>query len=255
MPIEQQEKAKSPRGIWHHFIDGKPEYLVRNYWWAYLWHWGGWFFDHQPIINAILFGQYKTLSHRALHDCMKNRPKGRLLQLTCAYGSMTPSLLKAMDDELYLMDVAEIQLEATRKKLAEADKKRLLSARMNAEYLAYTDNAFATVLIFFLLHELPPDARERSIGEAIRVLQPGGRIVITEYGAAPKKNLLWRFPLTRWVLKRLEPFLESFWQVDLTAMLEKHAQQQGKRIRQVDEFFCFSEFYRVCIYELDESTP
>ncbi len=252
MLSKQGENRESSSGIWRRFLDGKPEYLVRHYWWAYLWHWGVWFFDHQPIINAILFGQYKTLSHRALHDCMKNRPEGRLLQLTCAYGSMTPSLLKAMDDELYLMDVADIQLTATQKKLAEADKKRLLSVRMNAEFLAYGDDVFATVLIFFLLHELPPDARERSISEAIRVLRPGGRFVITEYGACPKKHLLWRFPLTRWVLQRLEPFLGSFWQVDLMAILKKHAQKQGKVVRHVDEFHCFSEFYRVCVYELDK---
>ena len=236
--------------IWHRFIDGKPEYLVRNYWWAYLWHWGVWFFDHQPIINAILFGQYKTLSQRALDDCMKERPEGRMLQLTCAYGSMTPSLLKVMDDELYLMDVADIQLRATQKKLTDADKKRLLCARMNAEYLAYADDVFATVLIFFLLHELPPNARERSLSEAIRVLKPGGRFVITEYGASPKKNLLWRFLPTRWVLQRLEPFLGSFWQVDLLGMLNKHAEKQGKVIRQVDEFHCFADFYRVSVFEL-----
>ncbi|VAW90298.1 hypothetical protein MNBD_GAMMA17-1457 [hydrothermal vent metagenome] len=252
MSSKQCENRKSCGGIWRRFRDGKPDYLVRHYWWAYLWHWGVWFFDHQPIINAILFGQYKTLSRRALHDCMENRPEGRLLQLTCAYGSMTPSLLKAMDDELYLMDVAEIQLDATCKKLSEVDKRRLLSAQMNAESLAYSDNAFATVLIFFLLHELPPDARERSISEAIRVLRPRGRFVITEYGACPKKNLLWRFPLTRWMLQRLEPFLESFWQVDLVGMLGEHAKKQGKRIRQVDEFHCFSDFYRVSVFELDD---
>ncbi len=237
-------------GMWCGFREGKPEYLVRHYWWAYLWHWGVCFFDHQPIINAILFGQYKTLSHRSLDECMKDRPAGRVLQLTCAYGSMTPSLLRAMDEELYLMDVADIQLTATQKKLNDAERNRLLCARMNAEYLAYGDNVFATVLIFFLLHELPPDARERALSEAIRVLQPGGRFVITEYGETPKKNLLWRFPLTRWVLKRLEPFLASFWQVDLLAMLQEHAKNQGKVIRQVSEFHCFSDFYRVCSYEI-----
>ena len=139
-----------------------------------------------------------------------------------------------------------------KKKIAEVDKKRLLSACMNAEYLGYGDNVFSSVLIFFLLHELPPDARERCISEAIRVLRPGGRFVITEYGASPKKNWLRRFPLTRWVLMRLEPFLESFWQVDLLAMLKKHAGKHGKTVRQVDEFYCFAEFYRVCVYEFDE---
>ncbi len=232
------------------FCHGEPEYLVRHYWWAYLWHWGVWFFDHQPIINAILLGQYKTLSNQSLHDCMKDRPAGRLLQLTCAYGCMTPSLLKTMDDELYLMDVAEIQLEATQKKLANKDKRRLLCARMNAESLAYRNDSFTTVLIFFLLHELPPEARERSISEAIRVLSPGGRFVITEYGARPEKHLLWRFPPTRYILQRLEPFLKSFWQVDLFALLNEEANKQGKVIRQVSEFHCFSDFYRVCVFEI-----
>ena len=253
MTSERCKNSKLIRGVWRCFLDGKPEYLVRHYWWAYLWRWGVWFFDHQVIINMILFGQYRTLSQRALHACMQDRPAGRLLQLTCAYGSMTPSLLKAMDDELYLMDVAEIQLSATRKKLTDAQQKRLLSAQMNAEFLAYKENAFATVLIFFLLHELPPAARARSIGEAIRVLQPGGRFVITEYAARPEKNLLWRFWATRIMLQWLEPFLASFWQMDLAEVLYEHAQQQGKSIRQVDEFHCFSGFYRVAIFELDES--
>jgi len=248
---ERCKKSRLIGGIWRCFLDGKPEYLVRHYWWAYLWHWGVWFFDHQPIINAILFGQYRTLSQRAVEDCMKDRPDGRLLQLTCAYGSMTPSLLNAMDDELYLMDVAKIQLEATREKLTDEDKKRLLSARMNAEFLAYKDDAFSTVLIFFLLHELPADARERSISEAIRVLQPGGRFVITEYAACPKNHLLWRFWPTRFIIQWLEPFLKSFWQVDLIEILEKHAMAQGKIVKQIDEFHCFSDFYRVCVFELE----
>ncbi|MCF6325041.1 MAG: methyltransferase domain-containing protein [Gammaproteobacteria bacterium] len=252
MLAKQREKIESCSGVWCRFHDSHPEYLARHYWWAYLWRWGVWFFDHQPIINAILFGQYRRLSQRALHDCMRERPEGRMLQLTCAYGSMTPSLLKVMDDELYLMDVAEIQLSATRKKLTDVDNKRLLCARMNAESLAYADDAFATVLIFFLLHELPPDARERTISEAIRVLRPGGRFVITEYGACPEKNLLWRLPLTRFMLQRLEPFLASYWQVDLLAILDRYARTEGKLIRQVDEFHCFADFYRVSVFELEQ---
>ncbi|NOY62052.1 MAG: class I SAM-dependent methyltransferase [Gammaproteobacteria bacterium] len=254
MPAKPYKNSGSRLGIWHHFLDGQPEYLARHYWWAYLWRWGVWFFDHQPIINAILFGQYQTLSHRALHDCINKRPAGRLLQLTCVYGSLTPSLLKEIDDELYLMDVAEIQLSSTRKKLVEAEKARLLCARMNAEYLAYGDNLFATILIFFLLHELPPEARERTLHEVVRVLRPGGRLVITEYGPCPKRHLLWQLWPARVLLEWLEPFLNSFWQQDLAATLAEYARSRGKVLRQVDEFRCFASFYRVCVFELDESS-
>jgi ubiquinone/menaquinone biosynthesis C-methylase UbiE len=240
-------------GIWRRFLDSQPEYLARHYWWAYLWRVGVWFFDHQPIINAILFGQYRTLYLRALHACMTNPPEGRLLQLTCVYGSLTPSLIKETSGDLYLMDVAEIQLTATRHKLTDVEKKRLLIARMNAEYLAYGDDTFATILIFFLLHELPPDARERSISEAIRVLRPGGRLVITEYGSCPRKHLLWRFWPTRIVLQRLEPFLDGFWHQDLAATLADHARKYGKTLRQVDDFRCFADFYRVYVFEMNET--
>jgi len=41
--------------IYRQFLHAMPEYLARYYWWACLWRWGIWFFDHQPIINAILF--------------------------------------------------------------------------------------------------------------------------------------------------------------------------------------------------------
>ena len=251
MPVEKYENSASDGKVWHRFLDGMPEYLARHYWWAYLWPVGVWFFDHQLIINAILFGQYHKLSQQTLSNCMNKRPPGRFLQLTCAYGNMTPSLLKAMDDELYLTDVADIQLAAARRKLSDIEHRRLICARMNAEYLAYGDEVFATVLIFFLLHELPPDARERSISEAIRVLRPGGRFVITEYGACPKRHLLWRWRIARGVLQWLEPFLKGFWAMDLEAMLDKHARRQGRVIRQVDEFHCFSDFYRVCVFELD----
>ncbi len=77
--------------LWHYFLDGVPVYHARHYWWAYLWRPAIWFFDHQPIINTILFGQYQRLLEQTM-ACLKDRPAGRFLQLTCVYGSLTPTL-------------------------------------------------------------------------------------------------------------------------------------------------------------------
>ncbi len=245
-------RKKTFISVWRHFLDAHPEYLARHYWWAYLWRFGVWFFDHQPIINAILFGQYQVLKTQALRACMVDRPKGRLLQLTCVYGSLTPSLIKSMKgDDLYLMDVADVQLDATRQKLNDKEKTRLLSARMNAEHLAYCNDAFSTILMFFLLHELPPAAREHTLGEALRVLQPGGRLVITEYGQYSRQHFLCRWRLMRILLLHLEPFLDDFWHQNLFSVLSNHAKKYNKTLRKVDEFHCFSRFYRVCVFEVD----
>lgn len=78
--------------LYRKFLDGVPEYLARYYWWAYLWRWGIWFFDHQPVINAILFGQYQHLLNRTLAQ-VETSPGARILQLTCVYGKLTPALL------------------------------------------------------------------------------------------------------------------------------------------------------------------
>src|SRR3546814_1375681 len=43
-----------------------PDYLVKHYWWAYLWRPAVWFFDHQPIINTIVFGQYRKLTENTV---------------------------------------------------------------------------------------------------------------------------------------------------------------------------------------------
>ncbi|GAB1235237.1 methyltransferase domain-containing protein [Ferrigenium sp. UT5] len=237
--------------IYRKFIrGGVPEYLARYYWWAYLWDKSIWFFDHQPIINAILFGQYDTLLNKTLAQ-VERKPGARLLQLTCVYGKLTPSLLHHTDNEVHLCDVATGQLALARGKTTEAADRCLL-ARMNAESLGYAQDTFDQVILFFLFHEMPPQARQHVYDEIARVVKRGGSVLITEYGSTPERHLLYRFPLTRWVLGRMEPFLPGFWQEDVQAKLNEALLKQGKRLAgepQVEH--CFANFYRVMRFDLN----
>ncbi len=237
--------------IWKKFLDGMPEYLARHYWWAYLWRPAIWLFDHQPIINLILFGQYQRLLKQTLR-CLENLPIGRFLQLTCVYGKLTPTLLSHLGDQpLYLVDVAGAQLEASRKKLTPAQRTQLITARMNAESLAFADNSFSTILIFFLLHEMPVAARQRTLAETMRVLQPGGRLVITEYGEEPTEHWIYRLRGLRKQLLFWEPFLQDFWREDICLMLQDEAGKLGKTLQQVEKHPVYGGFYRVLVFEMD----
>ena len=111
--------------FWRRYHDGTPEYLARHYWWAYLDPIGVWFFDHYPIINLILFGQYRNILNEVMRRyAMTNGV--RTLQLTCAYGSLSPTLARAANThELHLMDVAAIQLHAAQRKIPTAIKPAL----------------------------------------------------------------------------------------------------------------------------------
>jgi len=234
--------------FYRRFGDGIPEYLARHYWWAYLWRAGVWLFDHQPIINAILFGQYRRLMRASLRK-IADGPSRRTLQLTCVYGAFTPRLLAQMaGTKLHLADVAPIQLALARTKAD--DPARLLPVRLNAERLSYRANAFDCVIIFFLLHELPTDARTRVLSECIRVLAPGGRLLVTEYAPLPRHHLLYRLPPSRWLLTRLEPFLDGFWHEDVDALLAAEATRQGKAMTVVSREEFFARFYRISEYSV-----
>ncbi len=232
--------------LWQRYLDGNPEYLARHYWWAYLAPFGVWFFSHHIIINLILLGQYRRILD-ALTARLNAAPCARMLQLTCAYGELTPTLAR-LTDELHINDAALIQLRLAQKSLARYHRTALL-ARMNAESLCYATDSFDTVVIFFLLHELPAAARQRALSASMRVLKPGGQLLIAEYAMNRGRHLLHWAPW-RWILEYLEPFLHDFWHSDLTAQLDSYAMQHGKTLSHIGTTFIFSEFFRVEEYRV-----
>ena len=234
--------------LYRHFLDGKPHYLVRYYWWAYLWPKSVWFFDHQPIINAILFGQYNRLMAATL-ERLKQAPLDRVLQLTCVYGSLTPNLIRQVDPKpLHISDVAEVQLALAGSKVEEGQQ--LCATRMNAEQLGYKADSFSTIVLFFLLHEMPAEARRNTLSEVMRTLQTGGSLIMTEYGELPTKHWLYRFPLTRWVTTSLEPFLDSFWHEDIETLLNDLGKPFNKSVEIVSHQSIFASFYRVTEFKV-----
>ena len=231
--------AAAPHPVEH------PDYLERHYNWAYLWPISVWFFDHQPIINAILFGNYRRIMNETIR-LMRPETAGRTLQVAAVYGELTPTIAKHVED-LHLIDAAKVQLRAARRKLHAIGKHATLT-RMLAESLHYPDASFDTVVLFFLLHELPEASRRAALREAIRVLKPGGQLLISEYGEHGKTHWFHRFQPFRGILTWAEPFLGGFWKEDLTAVLKECAAKLGRAIDLEDGVDIFRGFYRVRRY-------
>ncbi len=239
--------------LYQKFLDGVPEYLARYYWWAYLWRWGIWFFDHQSVINAILFGQYDKLLKKSLAQ-IETKPAAKILQLTCVYGKLTPSLLSSTGNEVHLCDAATGQLHLTRRKTRHVANRCHL-ARMNAECLGYRNDAFDQVIVFFLFHEMPAEARQNTYAEIARVVRPGGSVLIAEYAETPHNHWLYRIVLLRWLLGYLEPFLHGFWQEDIAAKLIDAFKRKGKVLNEVHGIeYCFARFYRIMRFDVVAKT-
>jgi ubiquinone/menaquinone biosynthesis C-methylase UbiE len=254
LPVTGETATNDSRSASATRLPALPEYLVRHYWWAYLWGPAVWFFDHQPIINTIVFGQYSRLTNETLR-LMQPETAGSTLLIASAYGKLIPSLAKVLDGQpLTVVDVAPIQLRRAQEKLDAVglgDRARLEC--MNAEVLHFDDDGFDTSMMFLLLHELPDEPRRRALTEALRVTRPGGQLVLAEYGERTKTHWFHRLAPLRWIFGTAEPFLPSLWNLDLDALLDRCAAAAGKKIVREDRVSIFRGFYRVLRYRVEKA--
>ena len=73
------------------------------------------------------------------------------------------------------------------------------------------------MLLFFLLHEQPGEVRRRTLSEALRVVKPGGRVVIVDYHKPRALNPLY-WPMVG-ILRTLEPFAMDLWRREISEWL------------------------------------
>ena len=193
-----------------------PWYLARVYWWAYVDRRAIYFFERQWLVNLILWGNFRRLRDLAL-DSLGGRLSGRTLQIACVYGDLTRHLVErlAPDGSLDVVDVLPLQLANLDRKLPAAHSVGLVNCDSTA--LGYESESFDRVLLFFLLHEQPATERRATLREALRVVRPGGRIVIVDYHRPHPLNPLY-WPM-KGILHSLEPFALDLWENGLETWL------------------------------------
>jgi ubiquinone/menaquinone biosynthesis C-methylase UbiE len=203
-----------------------PAYLNETYWWAYVHPNAVSLFERQWLVNLILWGNFTRLRDAAL-DELGQSVAGRTLQVACVYGDFSPKLANrvAPDGWLDIVDVLPIQLANLRKKLPAGA--RVTAHQRDSADLGFDDASYDQALIFFLLHEQPEAVRRQTLREAIRVVKPGGRLVIVDYHLPCRLHPL-RY-LFRPVLHLLEPFALDLWHHDIVKWLPDSV--RGDQIR------------------------
>jgi len=214
-----------------------PDYLEDTYWWAYLHPRALELFEREWMVNLILWGNMKRLTQTVL-DELTLAPGSRVLQVACVYGDFSNRVaghLGRMESRLDIVDVAPIQVQNARKKLAGNNNVEI--HHQDSTDMAFPDAAFDQTVVFFLLHEQPEEARRRTIEEAIRVTRPGGRVVFVDYHG-PKKSNPMRYvmkPILTW----LEPFAMDLWRHELPAFMPGNISAE-----RLDSEFYFGGLYQ-----------
>lgn len=193
-----------------------PNYLEKVYWWAYVHPKAVHVFEHEWLVNLILFGNYGRLRDAALAE-FGETITGQTLQVACAYGNLTPRLARRLAPEasLDVVDILPVQLKNLAAKLPVDDRIVLLQG--DSSSLACPDACYDQVLLFFLLHEQPEAVRRATLAEAMRVVRPGGKIVIVDYHRPARWHPL-RVLMTG-VFRKLEPFAMDLWQHEVRDFL------------------------------------
>ena len=199
-----------------HAAPGIPGYLTETYWWAYVHPRAVRIFDRQLLIDLILFGNYRRLREVALDACGSSLA-GKTLQVACVYGDFSNRLAARLTAgaSLDVVDVLPIQLANLERKLKPSSSVSLYLR--NAAALGFADGAYDRAVAFFLLHEQPADVRRQTLAELVRVVKPGGRIVIVDYHRPRRWHPL-RYVMHA-VLSRLEPYALDLWRGSISDWL------------------------------------
>lgn len=190
-----------------------PPYLARLYWWAYVDPRAVHVFERQWLLNLILWGNFARLRQAAL-DALGDCSHGRTLQVACVYGDLTQKLARTAA-QLDVVDVLQVQLANLARKLPAETRVDLIHG--DSSSLRAPTASYDRALLFFLLHEQPDSVRRATLAEVVRVVRPGGRIVVVDYHRPHRLNPL--FGPMAGVLKLLEPFALDLWRQDIAAWL------------------------------------
>jgi ubiquinone/menaquinone biosynthesis C-methylase UbiE len=182
-----------------------PGYLAETYWWAYVHPGAVRLFERQWLVNLILWGNFGRLRDAAL-EALGDCSQGRTLQVACVYGDLTARLARKAA-QLSVVDVLPVQLDNLARKLPADASVELLHG--DSASLGMPTASYDRALLFFLLHEQPEAARRATLAEALRVVKPGGRIVIVDYHRPHPLNPLY-WPMVG-ILRTLEPFALDLW--------------------------------------------
>jgi ubiquinone/menaquinone biosynthesis C-methylase UbiE len=170
--------------------------------------------DFQPVISAILLFQYDGLVTRIVTELRKMSLQGKDILITsCAFGNVMSRVVEASlgagARKVKIVDIIDNELLHARSKLLQFDD-RVDYLQGDATAMTMPAASVAANVLFFLLHELDPEMKRNAIGEAVRLLAPGGKLFMAEFHKPDPialRVLSWLY------FKTFEPFGLALWDV------------------------------------------
>jgi ubiquinone/menaquinone biosynthesis C-methylase UbiE len=127
--------------------------------------------DHFSLLAPYYDRVFSSLGHDRLRELLDLPAEGRLLDAGGGTGRVSEAFARLVD-EIVVTDLSSDMLRQTHA------KDGLRPIRAQAEHLPFPDGCFARMLVVDAFHHF--QVQEEAARELVRVLAPGGRLVIEE---------------------------------------------------------------------------
>jgi ubiquinone/menaquinone biosynthesis C-methylase UbiE len=221
--VEDRRKRNATREVLNAKTRGKfPDYYLQNFHFQS----GGWLTEesadrYDTQVEVLFKGTANAMRRQALPPLAEafaglDQRKLRLVDIGCGTGRFLDCVKQAWPRLPVLgLDLSEAYVRHARRHLKRWSGTNV--AVGNAEAIPVSDSSCDAVTSIFMLHELPPEVRRQVIAEAVRILKPGGRLVLMDSlqrGDEPDYDaMLERFPQ-----HYHEPYYQSYIREDLVTI-------------------------------------
>jgi ubiquinone/menaquinone biosynthesis C-methylase UbiE len=142
-----------------------------------------------PVLEAAN-PRFPGRPHQRLADLVTEHDH-RVLEVCAGTGYLARLVARAHPGaEVHALDLSPEMLATGRRRAAAECLQRVVYVHGDASSLPFPDNHFDVVMASYGLHELPTAVRTAAIAEAARVLRPGGRLLVVDIDAPPRRSRL-----------------------------------------------------------------
>ena len=204
-------------------LENYPEYYRHNFHWQT----NGYLSDNSAELYALsveflFMGLANVMRRQLLPDIVRYSRRTqldnlRVLDVACGTGELLDQVHTTLPQaQLHGVDLSPAYVRCAKDKFSSLRDASMMVG--NAEELPFRDDYFDIVTNVYLLHELPLDARRRALAEMLRVLKPGGILLIQDSlqnGDAPDLQTL----LGRYGEEANEPYFDCYLADDVSNQL------------------------------------
>ena len=152
--------------------------------------------DYDRLNHLMSLGADRSWRRRALREIVTPGTPQQILDLACGTGDFSLAIARKMhpDSRITGLDLSGGMLAIMREKVARAGLRDRISCKQgDSEAMPFTDGAFDVVTIAFGIRNF--EHREAALSEILRVLKPGGRLVILELSVPEGRFFRWFYNL------------------------------------------------------------